>query len=171
MVLHPCTTCRRHVRVDESSCPFCRATLTPRAIEAEPDVPMISLNNMIRIQRDLLVIFRIAAVKEYTRSPVSYWPASTGVVQYNSSAKGAAGVNGFVASNNGSPEAQDIRKLASPLYVAGGVVTQSGRLLADAHWFSDVLAGSLLGTSGALCCLIAARALRGAYGASARKEL
>ena len=60
---------------------------------------------------------------------------------------------------------------AVTLMVAGGVVTQSGRLLADAHWFSDVLAGSLLGTSGALCCLIAARALRGAYGASARKEL
>ena len=57
------------------------------------------------------------------------------------------------------------------LIVAFGAVTQSGRLLADAHWFSDVLAGSLLGTSGALCCLIAVRALRGAYGASARKEL
>lgn len=48
---------------------------------------------------------------------------------------------------------------AVPLMIVGGVITQSGRVFADAHWFSDVLAGSLLGSSGALCCLIAAGAL------------
>lgn len=86
----------------------------------EPDAPLVSLNNMLRMQRDLLIVLRIAAVKEYTRSPISYWPASTGVIHYNSSAKQAAGANGWVASNNGSPEAADCRKLSSPLYVAGG---------------------------------------------------
>ena len=31
--LAPCTACRRHVRVDETTCPFCRSTLALRAIE------------------------------------------------------------------------------------------------------------------------------------------
>jgi hypothetical protein len=39
-------------------------------------------------------------------------------------------------------------RTAAALTIAGGVVTQSGRLLADVHWTSDVLAGALWGSSG-----------------------
>jgi hypothetical protein len=34
--LHPCTACRRHVRIDERTCPFCAAALSPGAPPALP---------------------------------------------------------------------------------------------------------------------------------------
>lgn len=86
------------------------------------DPPDVSLLNMLRLQRDLLVITRIAYVKEYTRAPMSIFPASTGVYQMNSGARSAvsAGALGYVSSNNGSPNVSGTRPFASPLYVAGG---------------------------------------------------
>ena len=39
---------------------------------------------------------------------------------------------------------------ALALTVSGGVVTQTGRLLADVHWFSDVMAGMCFGSCGAI---------------------
>jgi hypothetical protein len=84
--------------------------------------PDVSLLNMLRLQRDLLVIARIAYVKEYTRAPMSFFPASTGTKQYNSAARSevSAGVAGYVASNNGGDSVCDARTFASPLYIAGG---------------------------------------------------
>lgn len=86
------------------------------------DPPDVSLLNMLRMQRDLLIVTRIAYVKEYTRAPLGIFPASTGVRQYNSAARSAisAGVDGYVASNNGGLSVKDARMFASPLYVAGG---------------------------------------------------
>jgi hypothetical protein len=86
------------------------------------DPPDVSLLNMLRLQRDLLIVTRIAYVKEYTRAPLGIFPASTGVRQYNSAARSAfsAGTAGYVASNNGGDTVQDARFFASPLYVAGG---------------------------------------------------
>jgi len=86
------------------------------------DPPDANLVDMLRLQRDLLVITRIAFVKEYTRAPLSMFPASTGVVQYNSAARTqvSAGVGGYVASNNGGASVCDGRQFASPLYIAGG---------------------------------------------------
>lgn len=81
--------------------------------------PDVSLMNMLRLQRDLLVITRIAAVKEYTRQPLGIFSAGTGVAQANSAAVNAAG-QGYVASNNGGTQVCDSRQMASPLYVAGG---------------------------------------------------
>jgi hypothetical protein len=87
-----------------------------------PDAPDVSLLNMLRLQRDLLCITRIAYVKEYTRAPIGIFPASTGVYQYNSGARSVLsdGKEGYVASNNGSPNVAGVRPFASPLYVAGG---------------------------------------------------
>lgn len=82
-------------------------------------LPMVSLQNMLRLQRDLLVITKVAAVKEYTRSPLSWFPASTGVAEANSLAENAAG-EGFVDANNGGVSVSDIREFATPLYVKGG---------------------------------------------------
>jgi hypothetical protein len=82
--------------------------------------PDMSLLNMLRLQRDLLVITRIAAVKEYTRQPLGVFPAGSGVFQYNSAAVNAVTELPYVASNNGGESVCDSRQWASPLYVAGG---------------------------------------------------
>jgi hypothetical protein len=84
------------------------------------DAPDVDLLDMLRLQRDLLIVFRIAFVKEYTRSPLSYWPASTGVAAVYAGGLNAAGVSGFLSANNGSWDADEGRVLASPLYVQGG---------------------------------------------------
>ncbi len=86
------------------------------------DPPDVSLLNMLRLQRDLLIVTRIAYVKEYTRAPMGIFPASTGTRQYNSAARSliTAGVSGYVAANNGGESVCDARFFASPLYVAGG---------------------------------------------------
>ncbi len=86
------------------------------------DPPNMNLVDMLRLQRDLLILTQIAYVKEYTHAPLSMFPASTGVRQYNSAARSqaSAGASGYVASNNGGPDVCDTRQFASPLYVAGG---------------------------------------------------
>jgi hypothetical protein len=84
------------------------------------EAPDVSLLNMLRLQRDMLIVTRIAAVKEYTRQPMGIFPAGSGVVQYNSAAVNAATGLGYVAANNGGASVCDSRQMASPLYVAGG---------------------------------------------------
>ncbi len=88
-----------------------------------PDItlPDVSIQNMLRLQRDLLIVARIAFVKEYTRAPMGIFPASTGVRQWNSGARDeATGLVGYIASNNGRESVCYGRQFASPLYVAGG---------------------------------------------------
>lgn len=87
-----------------------------------PDAPDVSLMNMLRMQRDLVIVTRIAYVKEYTRAPLSWFPAGTGVQQHNSGSRTAlsAGTQGAVVSNNGGNSVTDSRYMASPLYIAGG---------------------------------------------------
>ncbi len=86
------------------------------------DAPDVSALKMARVMRDVVVITRIANVKEYTRAPLSWFPAATSTVQFNSGARSAAsgGTDGYVAANNGGPNTNDARLFASPLYVAGG---------------------------------------------------
>lgn len=86
------------------------------------DNPDVSLLDMLRLQRDLITITRIANVKEYTHAPVSWFPASTGVNQWNSGARSIAsgGTEGYVVGNNGGTTVSDARKFASPLHVLGG---------------------------------------------------
>lgn len=88
----------------------------------DPEQPEVPMPDMLRLQRDVLVVFRIAAVKEYTRSPMGYWPAGTGVAYANSGSlsRSAGALSGTAVSNNGSTSPCDARTLASPLYVAGG---------------------------------------------------
>ena len=89
----------------------------------DADNPHVPLTDMLRMQRDVLVDFRIAAVKDYTHSPLSYWPAGTGVnflISGGRSQVSGAAPNGEVIGNNGSPSVEGRRELASPLYVAGG---------------------------------------------------
>lgn len=87
-----------------------------------PDAPNVALLDMLRMQSDLLMIFRIASVKEYQRVPMGWNAASTGVQQTNSGARGSGASDGFgfVVGNNGSTDVNGKRLLASPLYVAGG---------------------------------------------------
>lgn len=86
------------------------------------DQPDVSVANMLRMQRDLLITTKIAVVKFYTQSPLSWFPASTGVRQYNSGARTAisVGATGSISANNGLDEVCGMRKFASPLYVKGG---------------------------------------------------
>lgn len=87
-----------------------------------PDAPDVSALNMLRMQRDLLIVTRIAFVKEYTRAPMGWFPASAGVQQYNSGSRttNSAGTQGTVVSNNGGYGVEAARQMASPLYIAGG---------------------------------------------------
>jgi len=89
---------------------------------AAVDAPDVSLPNMLRLQRDMVIVARIAYVKEYTRQPMSWFPAGTGVQQANAGARSfnSAGTVGYVAANNGGDQVCDQRSFASPLYIAGG---------------------------------------------------
>lgn len=86
------------------------------------DLPDVSVSNMLRLQRDLLVKVKIAVVKFYTDSPLSWFPASTGTRQYNSGARTqiSGGATGYIAANNGLDSVEGQRRFASPLYVKGG---------------------------------------------------
>lgn len=86
-----------------------------------PALPHVSVLNMLRLQRDLVLVMRIASVKEYTRAPLAWFPASTGVTPTYSQAQTAPGASlGFVTGNNGSTDVGGKRVFASPLYVDGG---------------------------------------------------
>jgi hypothetical protein len=98
-------------------------TVGAEAADALPpcDAPDVSALNMARMQRDVLIITRIASVKEYTRQPLGWFPAGSGAQQWNSGARSdAAPTTGYLAGNNGGPNPCDMRQLASPLYIAGG---------------------------------------------------
>lgn len=89
----------------------------------DADQPNVPLLDMLRLQRDMVLRLKIAAVKDYTDSPVSNWPGGTGIAFATSGGRSfvsAGAANGEVIGNNGSPNVQDQRQLASPLYVAGG---------------------------------------------------
>jgi hypothetical protein len=83
-----------------------------------PALPNVSVLNMMRLQRDLVLVMRIASVKEYTRAPLAWFPASTGVAPTYSAA--INDTSGFVVGNNGSTDVGGKRVFASPLYVDGG---------------------------------------------------
>jgi hypothetical protein len=83
-----------------------------------PALPHVSVLNMLRLQRDLVLVMKIASVKEYTRAPLAWFPASTGVTPTYSDA--VNGNLGFVTGNNGSTDVGGKRVFASPLYVDGG---------------------------------------------------
>lgn len=88
----------------------------------DPENPEVPLPDMLRLQRDLLVIFRIANVKEYTRAPLGYFPAGTGVCYTTSGSvsRSTAGASGTARANNGGTSPADMRRMATPLHVAGG---------------------------------------------------
>jgi len=92
------------------------------ALFPDAENPEVPLPDMLRLQRDLLVVTRIANVKEYTHTPLSYWPAASGIYYATSGSRSraTAGGTGTVRATNGGPNTQDMRSLASPLLVAGG---------------------------------------------------
>lgn len=82
------------------------------------DPPDVSLPDMLRLQKDLLIITKIAAIKRYTQAPMGFFPAATGVWAFTAGAVSvaSAGANGPIVSNNGGTSVQDRRTFASPLY-------------------------------------------------------
>lgn len=89
----------------------------------QSDPPEVSLLNMLRLQRDMLMTIRIASVnKRYIEAPIGYFPASTGVLNYTAGARSdlSSGTEGYISANNGSHQADDVRELSSPLRVKGG---------------------------------------------------
>lgn len=82
--------------------------------------PDVSVLNMLRLQRDLIIETRIGTdAKRYTHAPLSWFPAGTGVEQWNAGAISAAGT-GYFAGNNGLTSSYDNRQFASPLHIEGG---------------------------------------------------
>jgi hypothetical protein len=91
----------------------------------QPDPPDVSLLNMLRLQRDLIIRLRISTDgKLYTSHPLGWYPASMGTFQYNSHQQVAFSGNatGTVVGQNGGPDADHKRIFASPFYVEGGDV-------------------------------------------------
>lgn len=88
----------------------------------DADNPEVPLPDMLRMQRDLVITFKIAAIKEYTHATMGYFPAGTGVAYAMSGGltKISSGQTGVAVANNGSPSPADVRVFSSPLYVAGG---------------------------------------------------
>lgn len=86
----------------------------------DPDAPFVGLNNLLRMQRDMIVVTSLANVKEYTSHPMGWYPAGMGTSLVNANAITAASVGGFVAATNGSASVDGKRLIASPLYVNGG---------------------------------------------------
>ena len=84
-----------------------------------PPLPHVSLLDMLRLQRDLVIVTRIASIKEYTRAPLAWFPASTGV-KPTYSGVGNFGTTGFTTGNNGSSSVGGKRLFASPIYVESG---------------------------------------------------
>lgn len=82
--------------------------------------PDVGVTNMLALQRDLLTIVTIAAVKEYIRVPVSFMAAGAGADSGTASGVGGDLVNGYVAAANGSTSVKGLRHLASPLFIQGG---------------------------------------------------
>jgi hypothetical protein len=96
------------------------------SVDAFPDadVPGVPLPDMLRLQRDLLVEFKVSSnTKDYTQAPMSYFPAGTGLCALYSGGRSrvsAGAPTGEVIAWNGGPSRYDMRMFASPCYVAGG---------------------------------------------------
>jgi len=88
----------------------------------DADNPEVPLPDMLRLQRDMLIQLNIAAVKIYTQTPLSWWPAAAGVQHVYSGGRTqvSGGDTGTAVAYNGSTCANTNRMFASPLYVAGG---------------------------------------------------
>jgi hypothetical protein len=89
----------------------------------DADVPGVPATDMLRLQRDMTVRFRVASVRDYTSTPISFWPAGTGVyytISGGRSKVSGAAPNGEIIGNNGSPSINGRRQLASPIYVGPG---------------------------------------------------
>jgi hypothetical protein len=102
---------------------FKRGTAADASLFPDPDQPEVPLPDMLRLQRDLLVALVISTTeKEYSHSPLSFWPASTGVryARSGSLTRVSDGATGTVVANNGGVGATMARSFASPNYVAGG---------------------------------------------------
>lgn len=82
--------------------------------------PEIGLRNMLRIQRDLVLEFSIAAVKKYLVVPISWCAAGSGPDSGTTGGVGTTATAGYLAGNNGGTGIQDQRQLASPLFIQGG---------------------------------------------------
>ncbi len=82
--------------------------------------PDVGLDNMLSIQRDLIGVLTIAAVKEYIRVPVSFFAAGGGAHSGTAMGYGGDVTNGYIAANNGSTSVKGLRHLASPLFIQGG---------------------------------------------------
>ena len=94
---------------------------TPDAIPAA-QAPNVSLLNTLRLQSDLLLVWRFSYNKEYMRAPIGYFPASCGTAYHFGGGRNAvaAGATGSVVSNNGGTDVCDMREFASPIYVGPG---------------------------------------------------
>lgn len=82
--------------------------------------PDVGLQDMLRLQRDLIVSTRITDVKEYLRAPLGYWPAGSGVHHVQSGSAPAAAADRVAVAYNGGVSPSAARRLAAPLYIGPG---------------------------------------------------
>ena len=97
--------------------------LTTAFTNADP--PDMSALNMVRIQRDTIVVMKIANTKEYSREVFGWFPAATGVHNTFGAAVADAPDVGpntepLLIGNNGGVNVWDNREFATPHHVAPG---------------------------------------------------
>lgn len=102
-----------------------------------------------------------AAVAALARSSIS---ASTNSASSSSRMADSTAVPAVGPRASGWPEA--LLRHRSMLWAGSAVLTASGRVLADAHWFSDTLAGGCLGAAVVSATVLAWHALDGSGTAS-----
>lgn len=87
-----------------------------------PDLPDVSLLDMLRMQRDLVVKARFVTTQAQTDHPLGWYPASTGTRFWNGGARTQASGNasGTVIGNNGWQDANARRLFAVPFYLSNG---------------------------------------------------
>lgn len=86
--------------------------------------PLTAAADVIAIQRDTLLVMRIAETKEYIREGLGFFPAGMGVYEYNSAARGVAQFPAadvpLIEAGNGTPSVGEERSLATPHHVMAG---------------------------------------------------
>lgn len=87
-----------------------------------PDLPDVSLLDMLRMQRDLVIKARFVTTQAQTDHPMGWYPASTGTRWWNGGARTQNSNNtvGTVIGNNGWQDANARRLFAVPFYLSNG---------------------------------------------------
>lgn len=86
----------------------------------EPPPPLVGARNVLRVQRDTLLVMRIANTKRYIDHPLSFFPAAMGIDMVLGAARNQQAGQAFLAASNGGVNCFDAMEFATPHNVRPG---------------------------------------------------